>query len=71
MVKALDLKPTLEMTETESPNDVESWGEWQQFESRSDPKSSSLKVWLFLVPLITVPVGHSLAFKQRQKNIPR
>ena len=52
MVKELDLMLTLGMTErriTESPRDEGSWTGVQQFESRSDPKSPFLGLWLFLV----------------------
>ena len=71
IVKELDLKLTLGMAErqkTESPPDEELWGGGQRFKSRSDPKSPSLGVWLFLVQSVTIPDEHSSAVKQRQKK---
>ena len=62
IVKELDLKLTLGMAKrqkTESLPDEESWGVDQLFKSRSDPKSPSLGVWLFLVQSVTIPVEHS------------
>ena len=38
-------------------------------QSHSDPKSSSLRVWVFLVQLVTVPVGHSLDVKHGIKKV--
>ena len=43
-------------------------GRGQRFKSRSDPKSPSLGVWLFLVQSVTVPVEHSSDVKQRPKK---
>ena len=57
-----------ERRQTESPHDVSSCGGRQRSESRSDPKSPSLGVWLFLVPSVTVPVRHSSDIKQRLNN---
>ena len=79
MVKELDLKLTLGLTERQSTAlslhlaDEESWGGGQQFESWSDPKSPSLRVWLFLGQSVTVPARNSLEVKQRPKTmeIPR
>ena len=71
VVKELDLKLSLGMAErryTESPPDEESWGGGQQFKTRSDPKSPSLGVWLFLVQSVTVQVEHSSDVKQRPKK---
>ena len=67
MVKELDLKRALGIAgrrKPESPPDEESWAVGQRFESRSDPKSPSLRVWLFLVQSVTVPVRHSSDIKQ-------
>ena len=72
IVKELDLKLTLGVAErrkTESPPDEESWGGGQRFKSRSDPKSPSLGVWLFLVQSVTILVEHSSDVKQRPKNV--
>ena len=49
-----------ERRKTESPPDEESWGGGQRFKSRSDPKSPSLRVWLFVVQSVTIPVEHCL-----------
>ena len=71
IVKELDLKLTLGMAErrkTESTPDEESWGGGQRFQSRSEPKSPSLGVWLFLVQLVTILVEHSSNVKQRPKK---
>ena len=71
IVKELDLILTLGMAERrkiESPPDEESWGGDQWFKSRSDPKSPSLGVWLFLVQSVTVQVEHSSDVKQRPKK---
>ena len=72
IVKESDLKLTLGMAErrkTESPPDEESWGGGQRFKSRSDPKSLTLGVWLFLVQSVTIPVEHSSDVKQRPKKM--
>ena len=42
-------------------------GRGHQFETRFDPVSPSLRVWLFLVQYVLVPVWHSLDVKQGQK----
>ena len=63
MVKELYLMLILGISErrkSEAPPYNESWGRMQQFEFRSDPKSPSLRGWLFPVQSVTVPVGHSL-----------
>ena len=43
-------------------------GGGQGSESRSDPKSPTSRVWLFLVQSVTVPVGHSLTLNTDQIN---
>ena len=72
MMKELDVKLTLGLTKrryTESTHDEESWEGDQRFKSRSDPKSTSLGICLFLVQLVTVPVEHSSDVKQRPNNM--
>ena len=70
------IRPETDMTlgmaerrKTESPPDEESWGGGQWFKSRSDSKSPSLGLWLFLVQSVTIPVEHSSDVKQRPKKI--
>ena len=43
-------------------------GEGIRPEFWSHPKSPSLRVWLFLVQLVTVLVGHSLDVKHRPQK---
>ena len=75
MAKGLDLKLILGMagwTKTEYPPDEESWGGGQRFKSQSDPKSPSLRVWLFIVQSVTVQtvqVRHSSDVKQGPKKL--
>ena len=72
MVKEIDLKQltlgTAERRKTESLPDEESWGGGQRFKSRSDPKSPSLRAWLFLAQAVTAPVRHSSDGRQRPKK---
>ena len=61
-MKELDLKLILGMVErqyTEYLPGEESWGGGQLFKSWSNPKSPSLRVWVFLVQLVMIPVEHS------------
>ena len=61
MEKESDLKLTLGMAEREKTKCLpgeESWGRVHWFKSQSDPKSISLRVWLFLVESVTVPLLH-------------
>ena len=65
MGKELDLKLMLGLTEV--INWVSTWwGMTHRFESWSDPKLPSLRVWLFLVQLVTVPVVHSTDLLQQR-----
>ena len=60
MVKELDVKMALEMTEnrkTEPPPDEESLGRGQWFKSQSDLKPASLGVWRCPFQLVLVLVG--------------